>query len=112
MFLYIVRHAWAEDRDAARYPDDDLRPLTSDGAKRFAKVAKRLVDVGFRPTLVATSPLVRCRQTADIILDRLPGEAQIVELDALRPGSDLGALIEWTDKQSGDAIAWVGHAPD
>lgn len=112
MFLYIIRHAWAEERDPERFPDDDLRPLTSDGKKRFGKVAGRLVDAGVCPTLVATSPLVRCRQTADILLKRLPGEAKLVELDTLRPGSDLGALVEWTAKQTDEAIAWVGHAPD
>jgi phosphohistidine phosphatase SixA len=112
MLLYIVRHAWAEERDAARFPNDDLRPLTGEGKKRFAKMVERLLDGGFRPILVATSPLVRCRQTADIMLKHLANEAKLVELDALRPGSDLAELIRWTAEQQGDAIAWVGHAPD
>jgi phosphohistidine phosphatase len=112
MLLYIVRHAWAEQRDAERYPNDDLRPLTGEGKKRFAKVVERLAEGGFRPTLVATSPLVRCRQTADIIVKHLPDKAELVELDALRPGSDLNALVEWTAAQPDEAIAWVGHAPD
>jgi phosphohistidine phosphatase len=112
MLLYIVRHAWAEERDAARFPNDDLRPLTGEGKRRFAKMVGRLVNGGFRPTLVATSPLVRCRQTADIMLKHLTNEAKLVELDALRPGSDLAELIRWTAEQQDDAIAWVGHAPD
>jgi phosphohistidine phosphatase len=112
MLLYIIRHAWAEQRDPERYPNDDVRPLTGDGKKRFAKVVERLADGGFRPTLVATSPLVRCRQTADIIVKHLPDKAELVEFDALRPGSDLNALVEWTAAQQDEAIAWVGHAPD
>src|SRR6516165_9033660 len=112
MLLYIVRHAWAEQRDPERYPNDDVRPLTGEGKKRFAKVVERLAEGGFRPTLIATSPLVRCRQTADIIVKHLPDKAKLVELDALRPGSDLNALVEWTAAQQDEAIAWVGHAPD
>jgi phosphohistidine phosphatase len=112
MLLYIVRHAWAEDRDPARFPNDDLRPLTSDGKKRFAKTVKRLVDGGFNPTLVASSPLVRCRETAEIFVKRLEKFARLVELDALKPGSDLAELVRWTAEQTDEAIAWVGHAPD
>ncbi|HKD38092.1 MAG TPA: histidine phosphatase family protein [Pirellulales bacterium] len=112
MLLYIVRHAWAEDRDPEKFPNDDLRPLTSDGKKRFTKTVKRLVDGGCCPALVATSPLVRCRQTADILTERLENGTKIVELDALRPGSDLAELVRWTSEQSEEAIAWVGHAPD
>jgi phosphohistidine phosphatase len=112
MLLYIVRHAWAEDRDPERFPNDDLRPLTGDGKKRFAKTVKRLVEGGFSPTLVATSPLVRCRETAAILFERLEKGAKLIELDALRPGSDLNELVRWTTEQPDEAIAWVGHAPD
>ena len=110
--LYIVRHAWAEERDETRWPDDGLRPLTGKGRKRFAKFLKRLSSAGFEPTLVATSPLVRCRETADLLLEQLDGEAKLVELDALRPGSDLSALLAWAAEQPDQEIAWVGHAPD
>ncbi len=102
MLLYIVRHAWAEERDAERYPNDDLRPLTGEGKKRFAKMVERLVDGGFRPTLIATSPLVRCRQTADLIVKHSPDAAKIVELDALRPGSDFE--LRWWIGRPGSRI--------
>lgn len=112
MIVYIVRHAWAEDRDGERFPDDDLRPLTRDGRKRFVRLARRLIDAGMRPQVIATSPLVRCAQTAEILAEQLPRGAQVVPLDALAPGSDLAALIEWSNRQSVDEVAWCGHAPD
>jgi phosphohistidine phosphatase len=112
MILYLVRHAWAEERDDARWPDDTQRPLADDGEKRFNKFLKKLTDIRFAPTVIATSPLVRCRQTAEIIAKRFPGKPKIVTVDALAPNSDLDALIQWTAEREEEEIAWVGHAPD
>jgi phosphohistidine phosphatase len=112
MILYIVRHAWAVERDEWKGPDDEPRPLTAEGRKRFAKVVKRLAGRDFAPDVVATSPLVRTRETADIIAQRLDKTPEIVELPALAPNSDLDALLAWTAEQAADEIAWVGHAPD
>jgi phosphohistidine phosphatase len=111
MRLYIVRHAWAGERDPEQWPDDDLRPLTRDGQKRFGKFIKRLTKRGFAPAVVATSPLVRCRQTADLIAEHVSTHPEIITLDALSPESDLAALNEWTAARTEDSIAWVGHAP-
>lgn len=112
MLIYIVRHAWAEDRDQAAYPNDDLRPLTAKGKKRFRRVAKRLRKRGFDPLHIATSPLVRCRQTADIIVEDAPQQPSLDELDDLKPGSQLAPLLAWTVEHSDGDVAWVGHAPD
>jgi phosphohistidine phosphatase len=110
MLLYIVRHAWAEERDERRYPDDCLRPLTDEGRKRFRKLVRALADRGFMPAEIATSPLVRCRQTAEVIAEVVPSRVTVVE--ELSPGSDLHALVEWTRQRTGGDVAWVGHAPD
>ncbi len=112
MILYIVRHAWAVERDEWKGPDDDSRPLTDEGRKRFAKVVKRLVKRDFAPDVVATSPLARTRETADIIAQRVADGPAVIELPALAPGSDLNALLQWTSEQAVDEVAWVGHAPD
>jgi phosphohistidine phosphatase len=114
MNLYIIRHAWAEDRDDSRWPDDGLRPLTPNGKERFAQVVKKLVRSGMTPSVVATSPLVRCIETAGLVAAGLPEGPMIVELDELRPGSDLEGLLRWTVRQAQkhEQIAWVGHAPD
>jgi phosphohistidine phosphatase len=112
MRLYIVRHAWAGQHGDPRWPDDSLRPLTEKGTKRFRGVAKRLVKRGFEPTQIATSPLVRCRQTADILIDRLRGKATLSVLEQLSPGAELDALLPWTRQQAPADVAWVGHAPD
>lgn len=112
MKIYIIRHAWAEDRDEAVYPNDDLRPLSRKGRKRFRRFARRLAKRGLNVAQIATSPLVRCRQTADILAEYTESEPLITELDGLRPNSQLEPLLEWTRKQEGQDVAWVGHAPD
>ncbi len=47
-----------------------------------------------------------------MIVERLNLEDQIVELDALRPGSRLEDLVTWTNQQGVAVVAWVGHSPD
>jgi len=113
MILYIVRHAWAEDRGDA-WPDDRQRPLTAKGEGRFSKVVKLLADREFKPQVIATSPLIRCRQTADILAKHLPGKPEVVDRAELSPGSDLSGILRWTHNQADDyeQVAWVGHAPD
>jgi phosphohistidine phosphatase len=113
MDLYIVRHAWAVDRGDPEYPDDDLRPLTEDGKKRFAQVVAVLVERGLKPEIIATSPLVRCVETAHLLAAGT-GKAEVVELDELRPGSDVESLLHWSARQGRkhQRIAWVGHSPD
>ena len=110
--LYIVRHAYAGQHDDPRWPDDSLRPLTDKGRKQFRRVVKKLARRGFAPEVVATSPLVRCRETADVVCERLSPPPELVELDALQPGSRLEALVEWSNERAVDTLAWVGHAPD
>jgi phosphohistidine phosphatase len=112
MKLYIVRHAWAGERGDPRYPDDRLRPLTEEGRKRFASVVKKLVERGFKPRLIATSPLVRCLQTAEVIAELTPGRPRVIERDELAPDSRLEPLLKWTASQEEQPVAWVGHAPD
>lgn len=114
MELYIVRHAWAAERDELRWPNDDDRPLTDEGRERFAKFVARLAAVDFNPELIVTSPLVRCVQTAEIIRKRVPGKPQIVCRDELRPGGRWESLLKWAADQAQrhGSMAWVGHAPD
>jgi len=113
MDLYVIRHAWAEERDDSRWPDDGMRPLTAEGKERFARVVKKLVASGMTPGVIAASPLVRCVETAQLLAAALDGP-KIVELDELRPGSDLQGLLRWTVRQAAkhEQIAWVGHVPD
>ena len=111
MIVYIVRHAWA---DHPHWHDDRSRPLTDEGRERFRKMLGRLVDTDFAPQLVLTSPLVRCRQTAELIAEAVDVNAEVVVRDELEPGSNLRGLLRWIRQHASkcDEMAWVGHVPD
>lgn len=114
MFLFIARHAWAGEHGDPRWPDDSLRELTPEGIDRYVRVVTVLADRGFAPDRIATSPFKRCRQTADIIAALVAGRSMVDELDALQPGSDLEALLNWSHEhsQNDENLCWVGHSPD
>lgn len=111
MILYVVRHAWA---DHPHWANDHSRPLTDDGRARFVKVMKRLTAGGVAPQLVLSSPLTRCRQTAEVIAEVASIEAPVAVRDELEPGSNLRGLLKWVRQHAADCpeMAWVGHAPD
>jgi phosphohistidine phosphatase len=109
--IYLVRHAIAAER-GDEYPDDGKRPLTPDGAARFRKVARGLAALDPTVDLVLTSPLVRARQTAEILSEHLASHPPVAETSALLPGaafSDLVAELGGHARRSG--IALVGHEP-
>src|SRR5512142_104906 len=109
--LYFVRHAIAEERGDA-YPDDTKRPLTPKGMTRFRKTARGLGALDVAIEHILTSPLVRARQTADILAAETSGKPTIEETDALAPGASYAQLtvaLEACGRYS--SIALVGHEP-
>jgi phosphohistidine phosphatase len=112
MFIYICRHAWAGERGDPKWPDDSLRELTPAGIERYINVVTALAKRGFAPARIATSPFVRCRQTAEIIAKLVDGKPSIDELQDLEPGSNLEPLLDWTRQHHDANVAWVGHSPD
>jgi phosphohistidine phosphatase SixA len=111
MKLYFVRHATAS-RKSTWHLDDDLRPLTRSGRRRFRDSAISLVRSGaLTPQRIVTSPLVRARQTA-AILGKLIETAPIIEDWRLAHSfsvDDLIALI--AENKSARTLAIVGHNP-
>jgi phosphohistidine phosphatase len=110
--LYLIRHGVAEDRGEA-WPDDAKRPLTSNGASRLRKSARGLARLGVSIDVVLTSPLVRTRQTSDIVASVFDPRPPVVVVDALAPGGALSSLVSEIEKQSRrPSMALVGHEPD
>jgi phosphohistidine phosphatase len=111
--LYLVRHAIAAER-GPNYPDDRERPLTSEGVTRFKQTVEGLRELGVAVDLVLTSPLVRAKHTAELLVSGLSNKPRLEDLAALAPGGRLPAVIEAITKYAKRyrRIALVGHEPD
>ncbi|NOT46078.1 MAG: phosphohistidine phosphatase SixA [Acidobacteria bacterium] len=109
--LYLVRHAIAEERGSA-WPDDTLRPLTTRGTRRFVAGARGLSWLGVRLDQILTSPLVRTRQTADVLARVNEGHPLIEPVPALAPEHEADATLRALAAVArGAAVAVVGHEP-
>jgi len=110
--LYLVRHAIAAAR-GPEWPDDDVRPLTARGISSFTKAVEGLAALDVVVDEVLTSPLVRARQTADLLASGLAGHPPVRVLQALAPGSALARVMEQVAGAArGRRVALVGHEPD
>ena len=108
--LVVVRHAIAFERDAKRWPDDRLRPLSPEGKHRFRQAASGLARWLPKVDLLLTSPLVRARQTAHILTDvsAWPKAAERQELD---PVTDPATTLSSLRQPRVERLAIVGHEP-
>ncbi len=110
--LYLVRHAIAEERGEA-WPDDRLRPLSRDGVLRLRKQAAGLVALGVTFDEILTSPLVRTRQTADLLKEALPARPKVIEFPPLAPGGKPRDVLQGLKAHARrTSLALVGHEPD
>ena len=62
--LYIIRHGLAGKSLAE---GDELRPLKKKGREQMKEVAKGLKELDVAFDLVLTSPLVRAKESAEIV---------------------------------------------
>lgn len=113
MEVYLIRHGIAAE--PTEYSNDSDRPLTKEGSQKTAKVAKKFYKLGLRFELILTSPLLRARQTAEILLNAgLSDRAE--EFAALAPGGNIQDWVNWWLKKRYNSnkysLALVGHQPD
>jgi phosphohistidine phosphatase len=116
MYLYLIRHGIAVDLPILdSVISDELRSLNQVGRKKVAQVAVKLQKMELTFDLIITSPLVRARQTADILIDKqLSPKLEISE--DLKPQGNLPAwLMAWNARSIDTGIchlALVGHEPN
>lgn len=101
--VYLVRHA-----EAAPGEPDDLRRLTPGGRNQARALAERLAHDA-EVEAVLTSPLLRARETAEVIARAAGVEPEVDE--RLAPGAtaeDVRAAVAGRD----GPVVVVGHQPD
>jgi phosphohistidine phosphatase len=110
--LYLIRHGIAEDR-GEDWPDDSKRPLTNAGITKLRKEARGLVALGVAFDQIVTSPLVRTRQTADVLAEVFKNKPPIAASDALAPAGTPAAVIQEIVRHARKPrVALIGHEPN
>ena len=111
MLLYLIRHGIALERATADVPEPQ-RPLTADGQRRMRQNVRGLHRLGVQIDNIWTSPLLRARQSADILAAEFSLTRALREQPALQPLADVALIIELLRKEPRQGrIALVGHEP-
>jgi phosphohistidine phosphatase len=111
MELYILRHGKAE-RNIPDGGSDADRQLTGRGKKDIRKMVGWLRSKGILFDVIATSPLVRAVETAEIIATDLQHPKSPGIWKSLEPGGDLDRLNEDILASSSEGpVLIVGHEP-
>lgn len=109
LHLYLIRHAKAFPKGKA-YPNDALRPLTSEGLQQAEQVQQALARLGITFDVLLSSPWTRAIQTAQALKGSSADQfAVIPELADSNFPALLTALRCF--EQEDAHIALVGHQP-
>jgi phosphohistidine phosphatase len=110
--LYLIRHADAVPVGERGINNDEERPLTEKGEGQSEAAGKALMARGVVLDKLYTSPLVRARQTAEILLRTWAKPELILETcDELSPESKYRKLSKILLKSGAERIGLVGHMP-
>jgi phosphohistidine phosphatase len=110
VILYFLRHG---DAAPAVGGDDEARPLSEDGQAALQAAAPLWQRLNLRPDVVICSPLLRARQTAELLCQGIGHAAGPMVDERLRPGAGWGHLARATaDHPGAGRVLFVGHEPD
>ena len=106
MRVYLIRHAHAIEAD-----EDATRPLSRRGLGQVRDLARFLKPEGvFAPAEIWHSPLVRSRQTAELLARHLRLETPLKLVPDLEPEDDPQRAARRL-RAARHAVAVVGHEP-
>lgn len=110
LVLDLLRHG---DSLPSSNGGDDARRLSPDGERDLERLATYLADLGWHPERAFTSPLIRARDTARIVLRHAAPGLTVAVMDALGPENSVGdvlAALEAASAVSGHVLL-VSHQP-
>ena len=110
MDLLVLRHGEAGRGSAL--PGDSKRTLTTEGKQEIADLSNGMKSLDVKLDVVYTSPLLRAKQTAEIVAKSLKFKGKIEELDSLKPeGSKLEFYSVLSKLKQDSVVLVVGHEP-
>ncbi len=111
MKLLMIRHSYAAEPGSV-VGGDFQRPLTDHGQRVFSHLAMWLVGRGLVPDRILHSPLVRAKQTAEILAKACHTELSSDNARAwIGSGLPIDELISELRSQPGELVAVIGHEP-
>ena len=107
MKLYFVRHGIAEEGNGI---EDVDRKLTEEGIEQMRIAARAMAKLKLAPTRIYTSPLVRARQTAEIVAEALRVKPEVREEVGFEFNPlAIESLVDGLDDEAD--VMFVGHEP-
>jgi phosphohistidine phosphatase len=113
MELYLLRHGPAVERGTRGFEDDSSRPLTPKGRRQLRKSAAAIKKLKPGFDLILSSPLIRAKQTAEIVATVLKLKRRLKFSNALAPGGTAVILMRQLEREkpAPKKILLVGHEP-
>jgi phosphohistidine phosphatase len=113
MDLMILRHAIAVERGTPGYELDSERPLTKRGMEKMYQVAEGMVALGLSFDAVLSSPFVRARHTAEIVVETFRARKKLELTSHLSSDGNPERLIAFLHERyrDKDSVMLVGHEP-
>jgi len=116
MNLFLLRHGIASDPGEDGLPKDlkdAERPLSTKGKQRMWRITEAMRTMDLKFGAVVSSPLLRAKQTAQIVTEALELRRKLILTDNLAPEGSPKALIEQLMELGSHPknILLVGHEP-
>jgi phosphohistidine phosphatase len=110
MDLLVLRHGEAGRN--SRLPGDSKRSLTNEGKQEVTDISYGIQALEIKFDHIFSSPLLRAKQTAEIVAKSVKYKGKIEELDSLKPeGSRLEFYSILSKLKQDSVVLVVGHEP-
>jgi len=106
MLLYLLRHGDAVEQGF----DDVSRPLSPLGEEQAANAANYFISLNLSLDLILSSPLLRAKQTAEII-GKVMNVAECRTTEYLVPQTSERELLRQLNECGRNSVLLVGHEP-
>jgi phosphohistidine phosphatase len=117
--LFLMRHGIALELGEGGVFRDQDRPLSQNGRRKMREATAGIRGLTLGLDIVLSSPLLRCRQTAEIVASGLGLPEKVHLLEALAPGQAFSssnastpAIIDALGAFTFQRVLLVGHMPD
>lgn len=109
MEIYLLRHGIAHD--LAPSGRDEDRALTPEGIEKLRRSARGLRSLDFKVELILSSPYVRARETAAVIMEELKIETPPAFTELLIPGAPPAEILGELTRRNPASALLIGHEP-